>query len=335
MHTRCAGRCPLAAARTARSCPRPLPCPRVPSSSALFGTGGGRRRRTPFAALSLLFFSRLCPASTCAVRGTRTPRPCPCAVPCPAAPSSPPCRAAARPPSYPPVRALRLCFSHARVEHLVVVDDGAEKGRRSSARRRPSLRHSLRSWTTPCALSCALCWPASSPRTCAPGLHTINIATARRPRIVHRRAVRSALGWAHDACSSLPPYMPPDTSTRPQLQRPPLLFFFCVALAANFINTPTPALSLCKPASASSKRQCRIPLHEWTGALRRWAARGSRRARCARSASSFDKPGSAGPHRRSSLGASFSTRSRRRTAASCLNTSAQPGRPDCTVSALV
>ena len=189
--TRGAGHCAPPGPWAALSCPRPCPALAFPPPSALLGCGGGRRRRTLFDALSLRFFSRLCPArrALSVGRARRAPAPAPTPAPLPL-----PRRHAAQQRVLPRarLRALSAPASATLAFSIVVVGDGVEKGRRCGARRCPFPHRGLRSWTTSRALSCILCWPASSPCARARGLHSINNATAGRST-AHRPSSRGAL----------------------------------------------------------------------------------------------------------------------------------------------
>ena len=314
--------------------PAHAPCPALAFSPPLrplatatgAGAEGGRPSTRSHSCSSLRCAPRRRALSVARARRAPVPAPSP-------APLLLPRRHAAQQRALPRarLRVLSASASATLFSSIVVVDDGAEKGRRCGPRRCPFPRRGLRSWTSPCALFCV---PASTPCARAPGLPSINI-TGDPMRTIHRRSVRSALGRAHNACSSMTPSSPLGTSTRPHpIARP----FSCSSASSALATCVNAVIGGVAPHARCCvrRRQRGVPLHERTGELRRCAALGSRRARCAWYCVLLrQSPATQVLIVDSSFGAPFSTRSRRGEAGACLNAATQPGRPVCAVSALV
>ena len=165
------------------------------------------------------------------------------------------------------LRALSASASTTLALSIVVVGDGAEKERRCRARRRPFPRRGLRSWTTPCALSCVLCWLVSTPCACAPGLNAINIATARRST-AHRPSSRCPLNARLGLRRVLLPvaFVVVRHEHAPFAHRHrPFSSYSASPVPAICINTVIAVESLRKPAAAFFVVSRGVLLHESTG----------------------------------------------------------------------
>ena len=231
LHTRGAGRCPLPGPWAAHSCSRPCPALACPLLLRSLATGAGAEggRPSPRAHSCSSLGCALHRRALSVARARRAPVPAPSP-----APLLLPRRHAAQQRTLPRarLRALSASASTTLALSIVVVGDGAEKERRCRARRRPFPRRGLRSWTTPCALSCVLCWLVSTPCACAPGLNAINIATARRST-AHRSSTRGPLNARLGLRRVLLPaaFHASRHEHVASAHRPPLLFFFGVACA--------------------------------------------------------------------------------------------------------